>query len=567
MRSDLGPEDLKQFYESVMADTGNRTHEQEADRFKVQEYLQRCRNEFSHDIQTDTISMLIDNLKGSKSPGIDGITAEHLKYGKSTKLCEILANLYSITLSKSCVPSVFNTGVIIPILKKSSLNPNIAKNYRPVTISSVHTKLAEMLLLPDVDISGSQFGFREGRGTSMACNLLNDVICYSNQQCTPLFVASLDAEKCFDSVCHTSLFVKLIHVLSPFKWLFLYNWYSKLNAIVKWQGHYSQVFNVTRGTRQGSILSPYLFNIFLDDLLNKLGHENVGINIGGKIYNSFAYADDISIFCTSVPGLQNLIDICVEYSARWRFRFNKDKSKCIIIGKNSFISEPKWCLNGQLLENVKSLEILGNVFNNSGSGIDHVENRIKKCRQSFYNLLPAGILYPGASPEVQAYLYKHICQPSLTYGVECMNISDKEICKLDSTQGKLIKQSLGLSKRSHNTEILKALNIKTVSEIVTNNRLSLYHRICNNASPARSLIFYNLSRYILQNKAEGSLLHNIVKSGFSPLQCAFQRLSYSGNSHDTDGHVQSIRCLLQNENFIKPYSAEHYMVHLLTKAF
>ena len=570
VRSDLSPDDLKKFYESVMTDTGNRTQVQEDDKTKVQEYFIKCKDQFVlHDVQADTVSSLIDSLPGSKSPGIDGITTEHLKHGKTSELCQILANLYCIALSRGCVPSTFNTGVIVPILKKSSLNPNVAKNYRPVTLSSIHTKLVELLVLPNVNISSSQFGFREGRGTSMACNLLNDIISYSRQQGNPLFVASLDAEKCFDSVCHFSLFVKLIDILPSYKWLFLYNWYSKLNAIVKWQGQYSNGFNVTRGTRQGSVLSPCLFNIFINDLLNELSSLNVGINIGGRLYNSLAYADDITVFCSSIPGLQNLINVCTKYSERWRFKFNKDKSKCIIIGKNNFIHEPKWFVHGQSLENVSSMEILGNIFNNKGTCCNHVDGRIKRCRQSFYNLLPAGILYPGASPVVQAYLYKHVCQPSLTYGLDCMNVSDRDICKLDSTQGKLIKQSLGLSKRSHNSQVLQALGIKPISDIVSKNTKSLYYRICNTDSPSRSLLFHFLSQYILFGTlVQGSLLHTIVKQGISPIRSAFNSQKLYSNQHDdTDGHIESLKYLLQHENFMKPYSAEHYLVHLLTKAF
>ena len=81
--------------------------------------------------------------------------------------------MYTTMLSRSCVPSVFCTGLIVPILKKSSLNPNMAKNYHPVTLSSIHTKMLELTMIPDVDVSDTQFGFRKGRGTGMACSMLN----------------------------------------------------------------------------------------------------------------------------------------------------------------------------------------------------------------------------------------------------------------------------------------------------------------------------------------------------------------------------------------------------------
>ena len=76
--------------------------------------------------------MLISNLRKNKSPGLDGITAEHLIYGKSSLLCSLLATLYIVILSRACVPTLFTTGLIVPILKKSTLNWNIAQNYQPI---------------------------------------------------------------------------------------------------------------------------------------------------------------------------------------------------------------------------------------------------------------------------------------------------------------------------------------------------------------------------------------------------------------------------------------------------
>ena len=136
-----------------------------------------------------------------------------------------------------------------------------------------------------------------------------------------------------------SLFLKLIHVLPIHESLLLYNWYNKLNAVVKWNSSYSKSFCVTRGTRQGSVLSPYLFNIFINQLLLQLNKCDAGVRIGDTLYNSMAYADDITLFSTDVQDLQNLIDVCVAYSKRWRFKFGVEKSKCMIVGKCSLYQD------------------------------------------------------------------------------------------------------------------------------------------------------------------------------------------------------------------------------------
>ena len=321
------------------------TVEQTHDKHMVEQYYSdNCYLMGTHQVNQDQVAMLISKLSKNKSPGLDGITAEHLIYGKSSLLCSLLASLYTIILSRACVPTLVTTGLIVPILKKSTLNANIAKNYRPITISSIHTKMAEALILPDTDLSDTQFGFHENRGTAFACNLLNDITSYFKSQNSPVFVAALDAEKCFDSICHVSLFLKLIHVLPVHEWLLLYNWYNKLNAVVKWNGSYSKPFDVTRGTRQGSVLSPYLFNIFINQLLLDLNNCDAGVRIGDTLYNYMAYADDITLFSTNVQDLQSLIDVCDAYSKRWKFKFGVEKSKCMIVGKCPLYQDPKWRL-------------------------------------------------------------------------------------------------------------------------------------------------------------------------------------------------------------------------------
>ena len=133
------------------------------------------------------------------------------------------------------------------------------------------------------------------------------------------------------------------------------------------------------------------------------------------------------------------------------------------------------------------------MFNRGGNNASHVTNRLTKCRQSCYGLGSAGMLYPG---DVQAYLYKCICQPTLTYGLECMSSTAIQMRRLESVQGRLIKQSLRLSKLLHNIALLKSQNIEKIEDIVNRNVLSLYNRIFKVESPARRqmqhLLFYIL---------------------------------------------------------------------------
>ena len=84
----------------------------------------------------------------------------------------------------------------------------------------------------------------------------------------------------------------------------LYQWYGNLVVCVKWNGKFSNMFEVTKGMRQSSILSSKIFNIFIDDLLRELYAMSDNIRIGDYSFNVFAYIDDVNVFRTSVPGLQ-----------------------------------------------------------------------------------------------------------------------------------------------------------------------------------------------------------------------------------------------------------------------
>ena len=66
----------------------------------------------------------------------------------------------------------------------------------------------------------------------------------------------------------------------------MYRWYNNLNAVVRWNGECSDSFKVTRGTRQGSILSPYIFGIFINDLLIDLSTGDHGVRIGSNKFDS-----------------------------------------------------------------------------------------------------------------------------------------------------------------------------------------------------------------------------------------------------------------------------------------
>ena len=204
--STLSSQGFADYFNGIMNDKGYlSTQQQNIDDF-VKDCFDKNQNYKEEKIiSVADVSKLLRALKMNSAPGQDGITGEHLVYGESDTLCRHLASLYSAVLSWNIVPDGFRVGTIIPVLKKPTLNPNDAGNYRPITLSSVYSKLLENIIIPDDNASETQFGFRSKRGTAFGCRLLNDIVHYQNSKGSPVYVCSLDAEKCFDRIWHSGL--------------------------------------------------------------------------------------------------------------------------------------------------------------------------------------------------------------------------------------------------------------------------------------------------------------------------------------------------------------------------
>ena len=155
----------------------------------------------------------------------------------------------------------------------------------------IQKRLEEYLLTTD-----NQFAYKKGHSTYMCVFILKEMIRFYRKHRTPVYVCFLDASKAFYCVNHWKLFSVMIeHKCPAFIIRLLMFWYRNQKLCIKWDSVLSDTFSVTNGIKQGGILSPKLFNIYVNTLSVSLNEKYIGCCLNGKVVNHLCYADDLVI--------------------------------------------------------------------------------------------------------------------------------------------------------------------------------------------------------------------------------------------------------------------------------
>ena len=337
----------KSHYEGIFNSVQNTTHQNEILR-KLET------TEFHEDmtVTTNEVAKVIKGLKRGKAVGPDNVAAEALMHSNN-RLHYLLGVCFSAMLIHGYMPQGLMDSKIIPLVKNKCGKLSDKNNYRPVAISNSLSKVYELILLDRCEeylwTSGNQFGFKADHSTEMCIYAVHEFIDYYRSRSTNVYVTFLDASKAFDRINHWLLFDKLLKREIPLKYIvrILVYWYRTQTMYVQWDSCDSSAFKVTNGVRQGGILSPKLFIVYMDDLSDQLNNSNIGGNFGsGQLVNHISYADDMCLLSFSTAGIQKLLNICDQYSNDHDLIYNSKKTMCMCFTPKSCKSyECKLSLN------------------------------------------------------------------------------------------------------------------------------------------------------------------------------------------------------------------------------
>ena len=297
--------------------------------------------------------------------------------------------------------------------------------------------------------SDLQFGFKPKHSTTQCTFVLNEIIDYYLRHDSSIYLVLLDASQAFDRVQYVKMFRLLIQRgICSLTARLLANMYTNQSLRVCWNGQISNPFTISNGVKQGAILSPILFCIYMDVLLLELKKSKFGCHIGSTFCGSFGYADDVCILAPSHNAIQSMLNVCQNFAAEYDVKCNASKSQLLLFNCPA---------------NVKDIELSNIPIQVSESGV-HLGHHIgKNCN---YDSISKGISdlvyrtnyvtakFGFCNSLIKSHMFDTYC--TSFYGCPLWNMKTSYINRFCVNWRKCVRRIWGVPWMTHGT-ILKHL--------------------------------------------------------------------------------------------------------------
>lgn len=460
-------------------------------------YTPSCDESVEFDVQL--ISKIVSDMSDGKAAGLDELSVEHLKHCHPIAII-ILCKLFNLFVQVGYLPCSFGTSYTVPIPKQDGRFHALSVNdFRGISISPVISKIFEHAVFARFGdyftTSDHQFGFKEKLSCSHAIYCVRNVIDHYVSRGSTVNICTVDLSKAFDTMNHFVLFTKLMERKFPVQLLDLFVlWFTMSETCVRWGSHDSYFFKLNAGVRQGGVLSPYLFALFIDDLVNKIAACNSGCYTNKLCSAIFMYADDIILLSPSVCGLQSLLRICESAITELDMKINATKTVCMRIGPrfNSACVCPN-LMNGVQLKWVETCKYLGVYFVAGRSFTCSFEEAKKKFYVSFNAVYSRIGCF--ASEEVTLNLLNVKCVSAMLYAIEACPVMSRHKHSFDFVITRVCMKILRTGSPQVVAECQKYFGFLPLRYQIDIRTAKFLERFCNSVNPV-CLLFKN--RAILQ---------------------------------------------------------------------
>ena len=433
---------------------------------------------------TDTeVMKAIDELNTKKSADEFGISAEHLKYSKTT-ITPALTSIFNNILLNKAVPTAFTFGLLTPVLKKQK-DPTIMGNYRGITVTATIGKTFEYAFIGKLNLKSKtllQFGFTEGLSPIMSSLLISEARYEIKKSTEKFYISVLDVQSAFDVVQHIILMDKAIDQnIHPTYWKILTELYNGLSSKVKWLDGVSESFTIKQGVRQGGILSTHLYKIFVQDLLVELEQNSLGYHLGDIYIGAPTCADDIAFISNNEHELQIMLNVIDRYAKEHHYKIHPTKTE--IIDCSKIKTDYNWTMDGKKVKTTDCSEHLGVKRTDGSENNFNVKDRIQTARRTRYALMGSGVHGTnGLNPEISYQIYRTYVIPRLIYGLEVLPLTKSNLEDLEKFHRKNLRHLQSLPERTSNAAVLLFLGALPIEAEIHKRQLSLLYSIitCDN---------------------------------------------------------------------------------------
>ena len=506
-------------------------------------------------------------LKPKISSGADFISNKLLKE-IAPIIITPLHYLINLSLETGFVPSEFKISKVVPVYKDGDSHDY--NNYRPISLLSSFSKLMEKVVARQLVrflnthniIYKHQYGFRAKHNTSQPVLHFSEQIYNSlNQNPSAKTLAIfIDLKKAFDTVDHNILLKKMeCYGIRDTANEWFQNYLFQREQFVSINGVESDKLRITCGVPQGSVLGPFLFLIFINDLPNATD------------FLTLLFADDTTfqLSNTDIDFLYEKTNSELEKASVWfkanKLTLNVKKTKFILFTEKNLNTELNIKIGGKFIDQVgsnckeKYFKFVGHVLDDKLSWQGHVDHISKKLASANFAINSSKHFLPL---KVRLSLYHSLFDSHLNYGNLLWGCAKpKVLTKIENLQKKAIRNVSLKKYKAHTEPIFKKLNILKLADKLSYCRSVFMHQYRNGKLPVS---FSGLFSDII-NTDELQTRHNDYNYNNEPAirrnleSFPFKQIIFNWNSLNIDlkstGDEEEFK-LLFRETILSKYSFE-----------